>query len=61
MEYFLDIELNKKQFLLDCYGGFESNNTIVGFHLLDGGPDGPNPILPSKLCVINFFCNKGCG
>jgi hypothetical protein len=35
-EYFLDIELNKKQFLLDCHGGLENNNAIVGFHLLDG-------------------------
>lgn len=35
-EYFLDIELNKKQFLLDCSGGLENNNSIIGFHLLDG-------------------------
>jgi hypothetical protein len=35
-EYFLDIELNKKQFLLDCSDGLENNNSIIGFHLLDG-------------------------
>ena len=35
-QYFLDIELNKKYFLIDCYGGLENNNSIVGFHLLDG-------------------------
>jgi hypothetical protein len=34
-QYFLDIELNKKQFLLDCSGGLENNNAIVGFHLLE--------------------------
>ena len=35
-EYFLDIELSKKKFLIDCPGGLEGDNTIVGFHLLDG-------------------------
>ncbi len=35
-ENFLDIELSKKQFLLDCSGGLENNNSIMGFHLLDG-------------------------
>lgn len=35
-QYFLDIELNKKHFLLDCSGGLENNNSIVGFHLLNG-------------------------
>ena len=35
-EIFLDIELSKEQFLLDCSGGLENNNSIVGFHLLDG-------------------------
>jgi hypothetical protein len=35
-EYFLDIELSKKQFLFDCSGGLENDNSIIGFHLLDG-------------------------
>ena len=35
-EYFLDIELSKKQILIDCASGLENNNSIVGFHLLDG-------------------------
>lgn len=35
-EYFLDIELSKKQILIDCAGELENNNSIVGFHLLDG-------------------------
>jgi hypothetical protein len=35
-QYFLDIELNKNQFLIECSGGLENNNAIVGFHLLDG-------------------------
>ena len=35
-EYFLDIEISKKQILIDCAGGLENNNSIVGFHLLDG-------------------------
>jgi hypothetical protein len=35
-EYFLDIEVSKKNFLIDCFGGLENNNSIVGFNLLDG-------------------------
>jgi hypothetical protein len=35
-EYFLDIELSKKQFLIDCSGGPKDDNSIVGFHLLEG-------------------------
>jgi len=35
-EYFLDIELSKKQLLIDCAGGLENHNSIVSFHLLDG-------------------------
>lgn len=35
-EYFLDIELSKKQFLIDCSGGPKDDNSIVGFNLLDG-------------------------
>ena len=35
-EYFIDIELSKKQLLLDCSGGPKDDNSIVGFNLLDG-------------------------
>lgn len=35
-QYFLDIELSKEHFLIDCSGGLGNNNSIVGFHLLDG-------------------------
>lgn len=35
-EYFLDIELSKKQFLITCSGGPKDDNSIVGFHLMDG-------------------------
>ncbi len=33
---FLDIELSKKHFLIDCSGNRKNDNSIVGFHLLDG-------------------------
>jgi len=35
-EYFVDIELSNKQFRIDCSGGPKDDNSIVGFHLLDG-------------------------
>lgn len=35
-EYFLDIEISKKQFQVDCSGGPKDDNSIVGFDLLDG-------------------------
>jgi len=35
-EYFLDIEISKKQFLITCSGEPKDKISIVGFHLLDG-------------------------
>lgn len=35
-EYFLDIELSKKDFLMTCSAGPKDDNSIVGFDLLDG-------------------------
>jgi|GEM_PF-4381565 len=35
-QYFIDVELSKKQFLIDCSGGPKDDNSIIGFHLLDG-------------------------
>lgn len=35
-EYFLDIELSKKTFLITCSGGPRDDNSIVSFNLMDG-------------------------
>jgi hypothetical protein len=35
-EYFLDLELSKKTFLITCSGGPQDDNSILSFHLMDG-------------------------
>jgi hypothetical protein len=35
LDYFIDIELSKKTFTMDCSGGEKDDNSILGFNLLD--------------------------
>lgn len=36
LDYFIDIELSKKTFSMDCSGDRKDDNSILGFNLLDG-------------------------